>query len=126
MYSSHLNFIFSSACYMLLVTGRSKHGLTAVTEVQEQCNNQQTLLFLRLMICTEHTQVQELHLKNQLRRSYNKLIIDKKILQKIIKVFLFNKVFKRLDHSKVFAQYISMSINDNLGEYNTNAFIYIM
>ena len=42
MYSSHLNFIFSSVCYifyMLLVT--SKYGITAATVLQEQfgtCN----------------------------------------------------------------------------------------
>ena len=40
-------------------------------------------------------------------------------------MFLFNKGFKRLDHSKVFVQLISMSINDNLDEYNTKEFVYI-
>ena len=118
MYSSHLKFILHALSYRL-------NGLTAVTELQEQCNNRQTLLFLRLMVCTEHTQLQELHLKNQLRRSYNKFIINRKSCKRIIKVFVFNKVFTKLDHSKVFVQYISMNIKDNLGEYSTNAFIYI-
>ena len=68
MYSSHLNLIFSSVCYMLLVT--SKYGLTAATVLQEEfgtCNDRLNLQFLRLMIrvCTDHTQVQELHLTNQ-------------------------------------------------------------
>ena len=71
MYSSHLNFIFSSVCfifYMLLVT--SKYGITVATVLQEQfgtCNDHLNLQCLRLMIhvCTDHKQVQELHLKNQ-------------------------------------------------------------
>ena len=126
MYNSHLNLIFSSVCYMLLVT--SKYGLTAATVLQEQfdtCNEHLNLQFLRLMICTDHTQIQELHLKNQLHRSYNKLTREKKSYKKINKAFLFNKVFKRLAHSKVFVQFISISINNNIGEYNTNTFIYI-
>ena len=117
MYSSHLNFIFSSVCYilyMLLVT--SKYGITAATVLQEQfgtCNDHLNLQCLRLMIhvCTDHTQVQELHLKNQLNRGYNKLPIK--------------KIFNKLNHSKVFVQFISMSINNNIGEYNTKTFIYI-
>ena len=75
-------------------------------------------------VFTDHKQVQELHRKNQLNRGYNKLP-KKKILQKINKAFLFNKVFKKLDHSKVFVQFISMSIDNNIGEYNTKTFIYI-
>jgi hypothetical protein len=57
-----------------------------------------------------------LHLKNQLNRGYNKLQKKKKSYKKINKAFLFNKVFKKLDHSKVFVQFISMSINNNIGE----------
>ena len=91
MYSSHLDFIFSSVCYilyMLLVT--SKYGITAV--LQEQfgtCNDHLNLQCLRLMIhvCTDHTQVQELHLNNQLNRGYNKLPIKKKSAKKLIKTF---------------------------------------
>ena len=124
MYNSHLDFIFSSVCYilyMLLVT--SKYGITAATVLQEQfgtCNDHLNLQCLRLMIhvCTDHKQVQELHLKNQLNRGYNKLPIKKK-------AFLFTKVFKIFDHSKVFVQFISMSINNNIGEYNTKTLIYI-
>ena len=119
MYSSHINFIFVSACYMLLVTDKCKYGSTAATLLQKQLDpsyNQLILQFHKLMICTEDTQVQELHLKNQLRRSYNKLIIDKKSYKKIIIFFLFNKSFKRLDHRKVFVQLSSMNINDNLVE----------
>jgi hypothetical protein len=33
-------------------------------------------------VCTDHKQVEELHLKNQLNRGYNKLQKKKKILQK--------------------------------------------
>ena len=71
---------------MLLVT--SKYGLTAATVLQEQfdtCNDQLNLQFLRLMICTDHTQVQELHLKYQLHRSYNKLTEKKNFTNKLIK-----------------------------------------
>lgn len=94
MYSSHLNFIFSSVCYifyMLLVT--SKYGITVATVLQEQfgtCNDHLNLQCLRLMIhvCTDHKQVQELHLKNQLNRGYNKLPKKKKNLtKKLIKPF---------------------------------------
>ena len=93
MYSSHLNFIFSLVCYifyMLLVT--SKYGITVATVLQEQfgtCNDHLNLQCLRLMIhvCTDHTQVQELHLKNQLNRGYNKLSIKKKSYKKLIKPF---------------------------------------
>ena len=56
MYNSHLNLIFSSVCYMLLVT--SKYDLTAATVLHEQfdtCNDHLNLQFLRLMICTDHT-----------------------------------------------------------------------
>ena len=111
---------------MLLVT--SKYGLTAATVLHKQfdtCNDHLNLQFLRLMICTDHTQVQELHLKNQLHRSYNKLTENKIFYKQINKAFLFNKVFKRLNHSKVFVQFTSMSINNNIGEYNTKTFIYI-
>ena len=88
MYSSHLNFIFSSVCYifyMLLVT--SKYGITVATVLQEQfgtCNDHLNLHCLRLMthVCIDHKQIQELHLKNQLNRGYNKLPKKKKILQK--------------------------------------------
>ena len=88
MYSSHLNFIFSSVCYifyMLLVT--STYDITVVTVLQEQfgtCNDHLNLHCLRLMthVCIDHKQVQELHLKNQLNRGYNKLPKKNKILQK--------------------------------------------
>ena len=73
MYSSHIIVIFASTCYMLLVTYKSKYGSTAPTLQQKQfdtSNNQLTLQFHRLMICTGHTQVQELHLKNPLSKSY--------------------------------------------------------
>jgi hypothetical protein len=98
--------------------------ITVATVLQEQfgtCNDHLNHQCLRLMIhvCTDHKQVQDLHLKNQLNRGYNKLP------KKINKAFLFNKVFKKLDHSKVFVQFISMSINNNIGEYNTTTFIYI-
>ena len=130
MYSSHINFIFVSACYMLLVTDKSKYGSTAATLLQKQLNisnNQLILQFHKLMICTGGTQVQDLYLKNKLSRSYSKLklIINKKSYKKIIQVFLFNKSFKRLDHSKVFVQLSSMSINDDLGEYQAIC-IYIL
>jgi hypothetical protein len=74
------------------------------------CNDHLNLQCLRLMIhvCTDHKQVEELHLKNQLNRGYNKLQKKKKSYKKINKAFLFNKVFKKLDHSKVFVQFISM------------------
>ena len=66
MYSSHLNFIFSSVyyiLYMLIVT--SKYGITAATVLQEQfgtCNDHLNLQCLRLMIhvCTDHKQVEKL------------------------------------------------------------------
>jgi hypothetical protein len=73
MYSSHINFIFASACYMLLGTDKSKYGSISATLQQKQfdtSNNQLTLQFHMLMICTGHTQVQELHLKNTLSKSY--------------------------------------------------------
>jgi hypothetical protein len=88
MYNSHLNLIVSSVCYMLLVTG--KYGLTAATVLHKQfdtCNDHLNLQFLRLMICTDHTQVQELHLKNQLHRSYNELTRENKSYKKLIKPF---------------------------------------
>ena len=73
MYNSHINFIFTSACYMLLVTDKSKYGPTSATLQQKQfntSNNQLTLQFHRLMTCTGHTQVNELHLKNPFSKSY--------------------------------------------------------
>jgi len=89
MYSSHINFIFVSACYMLLVTDKCKYGSTAATLLQKQLDpsyNQLILQFHKLMICTEDTQVQGLHLKNQLSKSYNKLklIIGKKSYKKLL------------------------------------------
>ena len=99
MYSFHLSFIFSSVCYilyMLLVT--SKYGITAATVLQEQfgtCNDHLNLQCLRLMIhvCTDHKQVQELHLKNQLNRGYNKLP-KKNLTKKLIKPFSSTKSSK--------------------------------
>ena len=83
MYSSHLNFIFSSVCYILyMLIVASKYGITAATVLQEQfdtCNDHLNFQCHRLMIhvCTDHTQVQDLDLTNQLNRGYNKLPIQK-------------------------------------------------
>ena len=129
MYSSHINFIFVSACYMLLVTDKCKYDSTASTLQKRQLNTSynQLIPHFHKLICTEDTQVQDLHLKNQLSRSYNKLklILDIQSYKKIIIFFLFNKSYKRLDHSKVLVQLGPMSINDDLVEYNTKESVYI-
>jgi hypothetical protein len=55
MYSSHINFIFASACYMLLGTDKSKYGSISATLQQKQfdtSNNQLTLQFHMLMLNT--------------------------------------------------------------------------
>ena len=128
MYSSHINFIFVSACYMLLVTDKSKYGATAATLLQKQLNtsnNQLILQFHKLMICTEGTQVQDLYLKNQLSRSYSKLklIINKKIYKKIIQVFSSIKASKDWTIVKYLCNSATWALMMIL--VNTKKFVYI-